>query len=255
MPTHRGELLLELLSQEIPARYQRRAIEDLTRLVRDKLAAADIPAADIKGYVTPRRLTIIADGIPATQPDRSEERRGRASARRRRRSTAFCAPPGSPRSNNARCATPAAANSISRCIRRPGRAAAAVLPDLVKDAIAELPWPKSMRYPASSLRWVRPLTSVVCLFDGTVLPFELGQVPVGRVTRGHRLIAPSEIAVKSAPDYLAALEAAHVVLDQDRRRETIAAQLDRAASAAGVLLKADPALQDEVTGSSNGRSC
>src|SRR6266436_1812057 len=136
--TARGELLLELLSEEIPARMQRRAIEDLTALVRDKLAAAEIPAATLTGYVTPRRLASIAE----------------CEVRDTGRGEFYFAK-----------------------IERPGGAASEVLPELLRAAIGELPWPKSMRYPASSLRWVRPLVSALCLFDGAVLKLALDQVP------------------------------------------------------------------------------
>src|SRR5712691_2466833 len=105
-----------------------------------------------------------------------------------------------------------------------------------------------MRFPASSLRWVRPLTSVICLFDGAVLPLRLDQIPVGRTTRGHRFLSDGEIAVENAKDYREKLEAAHVILDHDRRRDLIAADLDRLAGTQGLTLKPDPALLDEVAG-------
>jgi glycyl-tRNA synthetase beta chain len=243
-----GELLLELLSEEIPARMQRRAIEDLTALVRDKLAAAEIPAVTLSGYVTPRRLTLIAGGIPERQPDRSEERRG----------PRLGAPPAA-LDGFLRVAGLA---SIAECevrdtgrgefyfakIERPGGAASEVLPELLRAAIGELPWPKTMRYPASSLRWVRPLTSVICLFDGRVLPLALDQVPVGRTTHGHRFLSQGEISVDNAADYLERLEAAYVILDHNRRRDLIAADLDRLAAEAGVTVKPDPTLLDEVAG-------
>jgi glycyl-tRNA synthetase beta chain len=243
-----GELLLELLSEEIPARMQRRAIADLTALVRDKLAAAEIPAATLSGYVTPRRLTLIAKGISERQPDRSEERRGPRL--------------GAPQAALDGFLRAAGLQSIGECevrdtgrgefyfakIERPGGAAGEVLPELLRAAIGELPWPKSMRYPAASLRWVRPLVSVICLFDGAVLPLALDQVPVGRATRGHRFLSQGEISVDNAADYLEKLEAAYVVLDHDRRRDIIAADLDRLAAEAGVTIKPDPALLDEVTG-------
>jgi glycyl-tRNA synthetase beta chain len=133
-------------------------------------------------------------------------------------------------------------------LARPGRAAAEVLPELLREAIGELPWPKSMRYPASSLRWVRPLVSVICLFDGAVLPLPLDQIPVGRTTRGHRFMSDGEITVDDAGDYLEKLETAHVILDPDRRRDLISADLDRLAAAEGLTVKPDPALLDEVTG-------
>ncbi len=105
-----------------------------------------------------------------------------------------------------------------------------------------------MRYPASTLRWVRPLVSVICLFDGAVLPLPLDQIPVGRTTRGHRFMSDGEIAVDDAADYLTKLEAANVILDPDRRRDLIAADLDRLAAAEGLKVKPDPALLEEVTG-------
>ena len=239
-----GELLLELLSEEIPARMQRRAIDDLTGLIRDKLKAAEIPAATLTGYVTPRRLTVIAEGIPTRQPNRSEERRGPRV--------------GAPEQAIAGFLRSAGLSSIDQCevrgdfhfavIRRPGRDTAEVLPELIYAAMTALPWPKSMRFPASSLRWVRPLNSVICLFDGAVLKLPLGEVPVGRATRGHRFLSSGEIAVDNAAAYLAKLEKAHVVLDWARRREIIDRDLRKFAEDERLELKDDPALLDEVTG-------
>src|SRR5580704_1223282 len=188
-----GELLLELLSEEIPARMQRRAIDDLTGLIRDKLAAADIPAETLIGYVTPRRLVVITDGIATRQPDRSEERRGPRV--------------GAPQQAIDGFLRGAGVSSIDQCevrgtdrgefyfavISQPGRATTQVLPELIHAAMAALPWPKSMRYPASELRWVRPLNSVICLFDGEVLELSLGEVPVGRTTRGHRFLSKGDL--------------------------------------------------------------
>jgi len=239
-----GELLLELLSEEIPARMQRRAIDDLTALIADRLKIADIPAASIEGHVTPRRLVVIADGIPARQPDRSEERRGPRVGAPEQALAGFL-----------RSARLASASDLEvrgefhfAVIKRPGRATAEVLPELILAAMTALPWPKSMRHPASSLRWVRPLNSVVCLFGGEVLSLPLGEVPVGRVTRGHRFLAPGEITVANAADYRAKLAAAHVVLDRDARRATIATGLDKLAKAEGLTVKPDEGLLDEVTG-------
>src|SRR5437867_2415749 len=178
-----GELLLELLSEEIPARMQRRAIDDLTALVRDKLAAAEIPAQALRGYVTPRRLTVIADGIPPRQPDRSEERRGPRLGAPQPALDGFLRGAGLASIEQCELRDTGRGEFYFAMIARPGRPAGEVLPELLHAAIAELPWPKSMRYPAASLRWVRPLASVICLFDGQVLPLSLGQVPVGRVTR------------------------------------------------------------------------
>ncbi|HVC52812.1 MAG TPA: glycine--tRNA ligase subunit beta, partial [Stellaceae bacterium] len=243
-----GELLLELLSEEIPARMQRRAIDDLVGLVRDKLAGAEIPAGSIEGYVTPRRLTVIADGIKLTQPDRSEERRGPRV--------------GAPEAAIGGFLRAAGLSSLDQCevratdrgefyfavIRQTGRRTGELLPGLLLAAIGELPWPKSMRFPAAELRWVRPLNSVICLFDGAVVPLALGDVPVGRVTRGHRFLAPGEISVASPADYRDKLEAAHVVLDRERRRQLIADGLAALAVREGLRVKPDDGLLDEVTG-------
>ena len=169
-----GELLLELLSEEIPARMQRRAIDDLTALIRDKLASAEIPAATVRGYVTPRRLTVIADGIPDRQPDRSEERRGPRLGAPPQALEGFLRAAGLASVEQCEVRDTGRGEFYFAVIHQPGRPAAEVLPELLHAAIAELPWPKSMRYPAASLRWVRPLVSVVCLFDGEVLPLPLG---------------------------------------------------------------------------------
>src|ERR1700737_3898430 len=105
-----------------------------------------------------------------------------------------------------------------------------------------------MRYPASLLRWVRPLSSVLCLFDGEVLPLPLGRLPVGRTTRGHRFLSPGEICVGNAADYIERLGEAGVVLDQDHRKEMIRQGLEHAVAEEGLSLKPDPELLDEVTG-------
>jgi glycyl-tRNA synthetase beta chain len=243
-----GELLLELLSEEIPARMQRRAVEDLTALIRRKLAVAQIPVKKLDGYVTPRRLTVIGDGIPERQPEYLEERRGPRL--------------GAPQAALDGFLRGAGFDSIEQCeirdigrgefyfavLRHPGSDAAEVLPELLRAAVDELSWPKSMRFPAASFRWVRPLVSVTCLFDGKIVPLNLDGIPVGRTTRGHRFLFEGEIAVDSAADYLDRLEAAYVILDQDRRRAVIAADLDRLTAAKGLVIKPDPGLLDEVTG-------
>jgi glycyl-tRNA synthetase beta chain len=243
-----GELLLELLSEEIPAGMQRRAITELTELLRAKLTAAEIPAAKTHGYVTPRRLTIIAEGIPAGQPDRSEERRGPRVGAPVPAIEGFLRSAGVASIEECEMRDTGRGEFYFATINRPGQSAAEVLPEVIRSAIFELSWPKSMRYPASSLRWVRPLTSVVCLFEGEVLPLPVDRVPVGRTTRGHRFLSPGEICVVNAAEYLERLGAARVVLDQDRRKEIIRKGLEAAAADEGFVLKPDPGLLEEVTG-------
>jgi glycyl-tRNA synthetase beta chain len=243
-----SELLLELLSEEIPARMQRRAIEDMTGLLRDKLSAAEIPAENLRGYVTPRRLAIIAEGIPRTQPDRTEERRGPRVGAPPQAVEGFLKSAGLGSVEECEIRDTGRGEFYFAVIKRLGRPAPEVLPDLIKAAIAELPWPKSMRWPGAPLRWVRPMTSILCLYEGEVLPLALDGVSVGRATRGHRFLSPDKICVGGAPDYVEKLQRAYVIVDQDQRRELIRADLDRRAAELGVAIKPDPGLLDEVTG-------
>jgi glycyl-tRNA synthetase beta chain len=244
----RGELLLELLCEEVPARMQRRAIEDLQRLLGDKLAAAQIPAASMTGHVTPRRLAVVAQGIPARQPDRREERRGPRLGAPPQALDGFLRAAGLASIEDCEIRDSDRGRFYFAIIERPGQDSAKVLPELVHAAIAELPWPKSMRYPASSLRWVRPLNSAICLYDGAVLPLPLDRVPVGRLTWGHRWLSNGAIEIADAAAYAARLAEAHVVLDRDERRRRIEEGLAEAAAAAQVAVVPDPELLDEVTG-------
>jgi glycyl-tRNA synthetase beta chain len=243
-----GELLLELLSEEIPARMQRRAIAEFSELIRQKLIAAALSHGELRGHVTPRRLTVIIEGIAPAQPDMSEDRRGPRVGAPQPAIDGFLRAAGLGSIGQCEVRDTGRGEFYFAVIARPGQPAAEVLPGLIHDAMSELPWPKSMRYPAAALRWVRPLNSVICLLDGAILPLPLGDVPVGRSTRGHRFLSDGDIEVADAADYLARLEAAHVVLVQDRRKEIIAAELDRAAAAERLTVKPDPALLDEVTG-------
>jgi glycyl-tRNA synthetase beta chain len=246
--TDMAELLLELLSEEIPARMQRHAIEDLTGLLSEKLAAAEIPAEGVRGYATPRRLVVIAEGIPATQPDRTEERRGPRVGAPQPALDGFLRSAGLGSIRQCEIRDTGRGEFYFAVVSQAGRPAGEVLPELILRAMAELPWPKAMRYPASDLRWVRPLTSVLCLFDGEVLPLPLDRVPVGRTTLGHRFLSTGEICIDRASDYFERLREAHVVLDQNCRRQTIWKGLEAAAAAEGLSLKPDPTLLDEVAG-------
>jgi glycyl-tRNA synthetase beta chain len=227
---------------------QRRAIEDLTGLLRNKLAQAEIPAVSLRGFVTPRRLAVIAEGIPLAQPDRSEERRGPRIGAPQPAVSGFLRSAGLTSTEQCEIRDTGRGEFYFAVVNRPGRPAAEVLPELIRDAMTDLAWPKSMRYPASTLRWVRPLTSIICLFDDQVLPLALDQIPVGRITRGHRFLAPQEICVPTAAAYPSLLREAHVVLDPEHRRETIRRDLDRVAATAGLIVKPDPGLLEEVTG-------
>jgi glycyl-tRNA synthetase beta chain len=244
-----GELLLELLSEEIPARMQRRAIEEFVRHLGEWLRVHRIPATEpIRGYVTPRRLTAIANGIPEQLPESSEERRGPRLGAPQQAVDGFLRSVGLESIEQCEIRDTGRGEFYFAVIHRPGRAAAEVLPDLLYSTLMDVAWPKTMRFPASRLRWVRPLISAVCLFDGAIVKIPLDGIPVGRTTRGHRFLSQGEIAVENAADYLDRLEGAYVILDQDRRRDSIAADLDRLAQSEGLTVKPDPGLLDEVTG-------
>src|SRR5438105_2400515 len=182
-----------------------------------------------RGAATPRRLTVMATGIPERQPDRSEERRGPRVGAPQQALDGFLRAAGLASIEQCEVRDTGRGEFYFAIVQHAGRPAAEVLPELLQAALAELPWPQSMRFPAAPLRWVRPLTSVLCVFGGEVLQLSLGEVPVGRTTCGHRFLSPGEIAVENAQDYVAKLEAASVILDQDYRRDVIAAGLDRLA--------------------------
>ena len=244
-----AELLLELLCEEIPARMQRRGIEELVKHLGEWLQVHRIPPVEpIGGYVTPRRLTAIAKGIPERLPLQREERRGPRVGAPQAAIDGFLRSVGAAAIEDCEVRDTGRGEFYFAKIDRPGHATAEVLPDLIYSTLMDVAWPKTMRFPATALRWVRPINSVVCLFNGEVLPLPLGEVPVGRTTRGHRFLSPGEIAVGNAADYLDRLDAAYVILDQDHRRDIIAADLDRLAQSEGLSVKPDPALLDEVMG-------
>jgi len=243
-----AELLLELLTEEIPARMQPRAAEDLRRLAGEKLAASGLTFAAVHSFVTPRRLTLLVEGLPSAQPEISEERRG----------PRVGAPPNAVEG----FLKSAGLASLEQCeqrdtgkgvfyfatIRRAGRATAEILPALLRALVVEFPWPKSMRFPAAGFRWVRPLTGALCLFDGKVLPLNLDGVPVGNATRGHRFLSPGLFSVAGFAEYRQKLRDARVILRSEDRGKAITLALYEQAAAAGLTVKDDPALLEEVAG-------
>jgi glycyl-tRNA synthetase beta chain len=242
-----GQLLLELLSEEIPARMQARAAEDLQRLVIEGLKKSGLAAAAVRSAVTPRRLVLIVDGLPLATPDVFEERRGPrvgapAAAVEGFLKTAGVTPE--------QCEERDTSKGVFyfAVIARRGRPTVEVIKEAVEQAMAELPWPKSMRWGAQPLRWVRPLQSILCLFDGRVVPVAFGARQAGNRTVGHRFLAPAGFAVDDAADHAAKLTAAKVMLDPDERRKSIMSQAEAAAAAEGLVLRRDDGLLDEVAG-------
>ncbi len=247
-----AELLLELFSEEIPARMQARGTEELKRLVCEGLTGAGLDFSQADAYVTPRRLALHIDGIPERQPDIREERKGPRV--------------GAPDKAIEGFLRGAGVDSLDRCekretpkgevwfaiIEKKGRRTKDVLPDLLAAAIHKLVWPKSMRWAGNSMRWVRPLHSVLAVFNGAALDGELDlggeSIAFGYRTGGHRFLSPGYMTANSFKDYVADLRHGHVILDAAERRRMIAERLDALANAEDLDLKEDPGLLDEVTG-------
>jgi glycyl-tRNA synthetase beta chain len=247
-----AELLLELFSEEIPARMQARAADDLKRLVTEKLKAAGLSWTRADAYATPRRLALVVDGLPTAQPDVKEEKKGPRV--------------GSPQPAIDGFLKSAGLSSLDQCekrdtgkgefyfavIEKKGGAASAVLERAIGEVLQEFPWPKSMRWASYGFRWVRPLHGIVFLFDGKpiVAEFKIGNFThkTGAETRGHRFLAPGAITVSSFADYQSKLRAAKVILDPAERRAEIRKQAQALAAKEDFTVRQDDALLDEVTG-------
>lgn len=248
------EFLLEFFSEEIPARMQARAADDLKRLVTDALTANGLSFTAAAAHSTPRRLALVVDGLPERTADVREEKKGPRV--------------GSPEQAVVGFLKSAGLASLDQCEQRDtgkgifyfavtekaGRATAEVLAEIIPTVMAALPWPKSMRWGTGTVRWVRPLHSIIALFGGKILDggFEIGgaqpRVVFGNSTRGHRFLAPDAFTVDSFADYQAKLLAAKVVLDRDARKAKIKADAEALAAREGLTLSPDEALLDEVAG-------
>ncbi len=248
-----AELLLELLSEEIPARMQARAAADLKRLVGERLKGAGLAYKDAHAYVTPRRLALVVTGLPKKQPDTTEEKKGPRLDAPDKAITGFLKSNGLKSLKQAEVRDTGKGKFYFVVKRAKGQATAKVLPGVIAQSVQALPWPKSMRWADGEMRWVRPLHGALAIFDGAKLSgaLELGngaRVRFGNATFGHRFLAPKKITVKGFADYKKKLKAAKVMLDQGGRRAEILKQAKQAAARAKLKLKDDPALLDEVTG-------
>jgi len=243
-----AELLLEIFSEEIPARMQARGAEDLARLVGESLKAQGLEAKSLRAIGGPRRLTLVADGLPKAQPDTTEERKGPQVGAPEQALQGFMKAAGLTSIDQAEVRElPKGKFYFSVAVKK-GRPTAVVLKEIVEAALAQLPWPKSMRWGANPTRWVRPLHSIICLFDGAVVPVEFARVKAGNATVGHRFLAPARIGVKNAADYTAKLKRANVVVEPAEREEIISRGLARLAAAEGLSVRADAGLLSEVIG-------
>jgi glycyl-tRNA synthetase beta chain len=253
------DLLLELRSEEIPARMQRRAAEDLKKLVTDALVARGFLYEGAKAFSTPRRLALHIAGLPARGEAVREERRGPRVGAPEAAVQGFLKGAGLTSLDQATTVTdPKKGEFYLAVIERPGRETLDVLAELLPEIVKNFPWPKSMRWGAASaepgsLRWVRPLQSIVATFgpeteSPEVVPFAVGGIAAGTVTYGHRFLAPEAIEVRRFDDYIQALERAKVILDADRRKDVILHDARDLAFARGLDLVEDEGLLEEVSG-------
>ncbi len=252
------DLLLELFSEEIPARMQAKAAEDLRRMVTDKLVAEGLVYEGAKAFATPRRLALTVHGIPARQPDLKDERRGPRVGGPEAAIQGFLKATGLASVEEATIQKDKKGDFYVALIEKPGRPAIDVLAEILPVIIRTFPWPKSMRWGArsakpGSLNWVRPLHAITATFgleteELDVVPFSVDGIEAGQTTYGHRFMAPAAISVRRFEDYDAKLLNAKVVLDPQRRKDAIVTDARQLAFAQGFELIEDPTLLDEVAG-------
>lgn len=252
------DLLLELFSEEIPARMQAKAADDLRRMVTDKLVAEGLVYEGAKAFATPRRLALTVHGIPARQPDLKTERRGPKMGAPDAAVQGFLKATGLQSLDEAKIQRDPKGDFYIALIEKPGRAAIDVLAEILPVIIRTFPWPKSMRWGArsgkpGSLNWVRPLHAITATFgieteEPDVVKFAVDGIESGQTTYGHRFLAPGAINVRRFEDYDAKLLAAKVVLDPERRKDAILTDAKQLAFAQGFDLVEDQNLLDEVAG-------
>ncbi len=245
------DLLIELFSEEIPARMQRRAAEDLQKLMTNGLVEAGLTYASAACFSTPRRLALAVEGMLDASPRQVEERKGPKADAPEKAIEGFLRGAGLTRDQLEERETPKGKILFAK-IEKPGRPAAEIVAEVLEHTIRNFPWPKSMRWGTGSLKWVRPLHSIVCVMsaeDGVeVVPFELDGITAGDVTYGHRFLAPAVIKVSGFEDYEAKLKRAFVVLNACERAGTIWHDATNMAFAAGMEVVEDEGLLKEVSG-------
>jgi len=243
-----AELLLELFSEEIPARMQARAAADLKRLVEDGLKKAGLDWSKSEALVTPRRLALVIDGLPQKQPDVKDERKGPQVGAPEQALKGFLGSLGSMGIDDCEQREIKGKSFYFAVIEKKGEPTIDVLPGIIDAAMNALPWPKSMRWGTGEKRWVRPLHNILALFDGAVVPVVYEGVEANQHTFGHRFMNPGPIAVRDFTDYRVKLMDAHVMLCPSERRAEIASQAEKLAEHAGLTVKPDEGLLQEVTG-------
>ena len=274
------DLLLELFSEEIPARMQGRAAEDLRKAVTDRLVEAGLVYEGAKAFVTPRRLTLAVHGVPVRQPDLREEKKGPRVGASEQAIAGFLKAAGLKSIGEAKVEPDKKGDFYVAVIEKPGLPAIQVIARIILEVLRHFPWEKSMHWGKAKrevlpdvetaisivstsegltyvskdwLRWVRPLRSIVATFgpeteEPEIVPIEIDGIRAGKTTRGHRFLAPQEFTVRRFADYAQKLDKAKVVLDAERRRQIILTEAKQLAFAQGLELVADDGLLAEVAG-------
>ncbi|MGO9400876.1 MAG: glycine--tRNA ligase subunit beta [Xanthobacteraceae bacterium] len=252
------DLLLELFSEEIPARMQARAAEDLRKAVTDRLVDAGLVYEGAKTFVTPRRLALAVHGVPARQADVREEKKGPRVGAPENAIAGFLKAAGLTSISEAKVQPDKKGDFYIAVIEKPGRPAIEVIGEILSQVIKTFPWPKSMRWGEPSkepgaLTWVRPLHSIVATFgpeteEPDIVPFAVDGIAAGNETRGHRFMAPAPFTVRRLADYLSKLDNAKVVPNAERRRDIIITEAKQLAFAQGLELVEDEGLLAEVAG-------
>ncbi|KEJ90031.1 glycine--tRNA ligase subunit beta [Sulfitobacter donghicola] len=246
-----ADLLIELFSEEIPARMQTRAADDLKKLMTNALVDAGLTYASAAAFATPRRLCLTIEGLLDASPRTVEERKGPKADAPEKAIEGFLRGAGLTRDDLEERDTPKGKILFAK-ITKEGRPAAEIISETLEQTIRNFPWPKSMRWGAGTLKWVRPLHSILCLLsreDGSeVVPLEVDGITSGNTTRGHRFLAPDEITVTGFEDYTTKLKRAFVVLDSAERRDAIWHDATNTAFASGLEVVEDAGLLAEVAG-------
>jgi glycyl-tRNA synthetase beta chain len=246
------DLLIELFSEEIPARMQPRAREDLKALVTNGLVEAGLTYASAGAFSTPRRLTLTVEGLSAASRPVREERKGPRADAPQAALEGFLRATGLTLDQLERREDKKGVVTLFAVVERPGRAAAEIVAEVLDATIRNFPWPKSMRWGSGSLRWVRPLHSILCLLTGDhgadIVPLTVEGMTAGDTTEGHRFLSKGRFAVTSFEDYAAKLRRAHVMLDPAEREAAIWQGAQNLAFAAGMEVVPDPGLLTEIAG-------
>ncbi|MBC7767465.1 MAG: glycine--tRNA ligase subunit beta, partial [Phycisphaerales bacterium] len=242
------QLLIEFFSEEIPARMQKRAEEDLAKALGEKLKAAGLDTRAIKTFSSPRRIGAVIDDLPAKAADVNEERKGPRVGSPEQALQGFLKGAGLSSIDQAQIVEDKKGAFYIARIERAGRETSAIVQEIVPEIVRAFPWPKSMRSGSSDLTWVRPLHNICCVFDGKAVKIDIEGVGSEAVTWGHRFHAPEAMPVTSASDHASKLRGAKVLIEREERKALILEQATKLCAARGLELVDDIGLLEEVAG-------